>query len=225
MVHKPKKFSLPIFPIPMGIFNYGKDNHNLNKGLVDDILTEVEKDSEGKVRSNFGGWHSQDGLENRYDSFKELQSIITFCANEYCKSNGFKEGLISYDLWANINEAGDMNAGHHHGSTALAGVYYPAESIIDDKISFNYTDKNPIRHGIWDGKNGGSLYFQDPCYGLKNSLAKKDSRTPYTIDCYHTYPVASMLILFPSYLIHTVTPFKETKKRISISFACNYERH
>ena len=53
MVHKPKKFSLPIFPIPMGIFNYGKDNHNLNKGLVDDILTEVKKDSEGKVSAIF----------------------------------------------------------------------------------------------------------------------------------------------------------------------------
>ena len=76
--------------------------------------------------------------------------------------------------------------------------------------------------GIWDGKNGGSIYFQDPCYGLKSKL-QKTKPTAFNLDAYYTYPVSGLLILFPSYLIHTVTPFRENIQRISISFTASYE--
>ena len=101
-------------------------------------------------------------------------------------------------------------------------LYYPVEKIIDNKCDFNYTKGNPIQPGIWDGERGGSIYFQDPSYGLKSRLRKVKEPTAYNLDAYYTYPVSGLLIVFPSYLIHTVTPFKENLQRLSISFTANY---
>tara|TARA_A200000113_G_scaffold193461_1_gene183075 strand:+ start:536 stop:1210 length:675 start_codon:yes stop_codon:yes gene_type:complete len=224
MTDQTPSISIPLFPVPICLYNYGKDNHELNLSLISDISKEVENDPVGETRSNFGGWHSYDDLETKYKSFDKLRNQIQESSNNYCTKHGYKSGLVCKKMWANINETGHMNVGHHHGNAALTGVYYPVEKIIDSKGIFNYTDKNPIQPGIWDGKNGGSIYFQDPSYGLKTKLIKSNiAPTAYNLDTYYMYPVAGLLILFPSYLIHTVTPFTEDMKRVSISFTADYD--
>ena len=122
-----------------------------------------------------------------------------------------------------MNQSGDMNVGHHHGVSALTGVYYPVESIVGKDCKFSYTENNPVKPGIYDGKNGGSVYFQDPSYGLKCRLRRAKKRNAFTSDQYYTYPVAGVLLIFPSYLIHAVLPFREKQtKRLSISFTAVY---
>ena len=216
--------SLPIFPIPIGLYNFGQDEHALNVRLITDILTEQSEDPEGQVRSNMGGWHSADYQETIHkDSFGRLGDIIEEQANLYCKLHGYKTGLTCTNLWANINASGDFNLSHHHGSAALSGVYYPAGSIVDGSVNFNYTKNVILQPGTWDGKQGGSLVIYDPAYSQKNRLIKDNTNpSPYTFDCYYTYPIAGLLVLFPSYIIHTVTPFKDDKKRVSISFVLDY---
>ena len=213
--------SLPLFPIPLSVYNFKEDNHNLNLQLVNDILKEKDLDPAGEDHSNMGGWHSKTNLETKYQSFVQLSSIITKCGNQYCKTYGYKDGLICSDLWANINQSGDVNFMHHHGTTALSGVYYPIESIVGEDCNFNYSNENPIKAGTWNNKDGGSLVFQDPSYGMKVHLLK-DKSSPYNIDFYHLYPTASVLVLFPTYLLHMVLPFKENKTRISVSFSFKY---
>lgn len=213
--------SLPLFPIPLSVYNFKEDNHNLNLQLVDNILKEKDLDPDGEDHSNMGGWHSKTNLETKYQSFVQLASIITKCGNQYCKTHGYKDGLICSDLWANINQSGDVNFMHHHGTTALSGVYYPIESIVGKDWNFNYSNENPIKAGTWNNKDGGSLVFQDPSYGMKVHLLK-DKSSPYNIDFYHLYPTASVLVLFPTYLLHMVLPFKENKTRISVSFSFKY---
>ena len=144
--------SVSLFPIPIGLYNFGKENHELNVGLVNDILIESSEDVDGNLRSNLGGWHSKNNLEERYDSFVLLRKQIEISINDYCLKHGFLDGLICGGLWSNINESGDMNVAHHHGNACLTGVYYPCESIVDDKVKFNYTDKSPLFTGRWDGK-------------------------------------------------------------------------
>ncbi len=213
--------SIPLFPIPVSICNFGKNLHDLNVKLVEDAFLEKNKDPDGEDHSNFGGWHSKTDLEKKYESYKELSNILTKYGNAYCKQHGYKEGLVCSDLWANINRSGDLNFIHHHGTTALAGVYYPIESIVDDDWKFNYTNENPIKAGTWNNQDGGSLVFQDPLYGMKIHLIK-DQSSPYNVDFYHVYPTSSILVLFPTYLLHMVLPFRENKVRMSISFAFNY---
>lgn len=216
--------SFPLFPIPVSICNFGEKNHNLNLQLVEDILQENLKDSIGEDHSNMGGWHSKTNLETKYESFKKLSQIITQYGNEYCKLHGYKDGLVCSDLWANINQSGDINFLHHHGTTSLAGVYYPIEYIDNDDWKFDYSKENILKAGTWDNKNGGSLVFQDPSYGMKVHLLK-DKSSPYNIDFYHLYPTSSVLVLFPTYLLHMVLPFREDKKRISISFSLTYGKN
>ena len=68
--------SLPLFPIPISLYNFGEDNHELNIKLVTDILDEYSNDPDGNQRSNFGGWHSKSDLEGRYDSFSTIRTMI-----------------------------------------------------------------------------------------------------------------------------------------------------
>jgi len=213
--------SLPLFPIPISLYNFGKDNHKLDINLIEDTL-DFYKNNKSIVRSNLGGWHSSNGMEKRYDSFKLLCELIQKSADNYCDQYGYYKGLKVTKLWANINRKGDMNVGHHHATTSLTGVYYPVKSIVDNQCEFNYNNECSLMPGIWDGKNGGSIYFQDPCYGLKSKL-QKIKPTAFNLDAYYIYPVSGLLILFPSYLIHTVTPFRENIQRISISFTADYE--
>jgi hypothetical protein len=212
--------SLPLFPVPIGLVNFGKKNHQLNIELVEDALKEKTNNS-GEDHSNMGGWHSTTNLETKYNSYKNLCNIITECGNEYCRMHGYKDGIICTDLWANINQSGDLNFMHHHGSTALAGVYYPIESLVENDWRFNYTNENPLKGGSWNNVDGGSLVLEDPSYGKKTQLLT-DKPSAFNMDCYHMYPTASVLILFPSYLLHMVLPFRENKTRVSISFAFKY---
>ena len=212
--------SLPLFPIPIGLKNFGKTNHELNVKLVEDAIVERNKNP-GEDHSNMGGWHSTTNLEKKYDSYRSLSKILTECGNQYCLQNGYKGGIVCKDLWANINQSGDLNFMHHHGTSALAGVYYPIESIVGDDWRFNYTTQNPLKPGTWNNKDGGSLVLQDPSYGKKVQLLV-DKPSAFNVDFYHLYPTASVLILFPSYLLHMVLPFREEKTRVSISFAFNY---
>jgi hypothetical protein len=213
--------SIPLFPIPIAVCNFGKEFHQLNIELVEDALSEREQDWYGEDHSNMGGYHSKTDLETKYESYKKLSKTLTKYGNAYCKQHGYNEGLICKDLWVNINQSGDLNFMHHHGTTALTGVYYPIESIVGNDWRFNYSSENPIKAGTWNNKDGGSLVFQDPSYGMKVHLMK-DVSSPYNIDFYHVYPTSSILVLFPTYLSHMVLPFREDKIRISISFSFTY---
>ena len=113
----------PAFPTPVILYNFGKESHDLNVSLVHDILAEKKSDDGGKIASNMGGWHSTLKMEERYPSFKTLRDKIKECSNDYCRQTGHEDGLIVEKLWANINGPGDINMPHHHGESALTGVY------------------------------------------------------------------------------------------------------
>lgn len=212
----------PLFSIPVAVYNLGESSHRMNTHIINDILEEQKNDPGGVKNSNFGGWHSSSGLENKYSSFFELKYKIEECAEHYCETFGFVGGLDCYDMWANISGPCNMNFPHHHSQSALAGVYYPVESLVGDKRKFNYEKGDVfLTPGNWNDKDGGSLVVYDPSYGTKIHLVP-GAETPYTTSMYHMYPTSGVLLLFPTYLIHSVIPFKEDKQRVSISFAFNY---
>ena len=212
----------PVFPIPISIYNLGKEYHDMNEQLVEDSFVERNRHSHGVDMSNKGGWHSPLGMEQRYESFMTLRTLIEKCSNDYCNQTHNKPGLVVHELWANINRAGDYNMSHHHGRSALTGVYYPVGDIIDDEYTFDYQDNVTLIPGSGKLGKGGAVVFEDPGYATKTHLDAVDEISPYNMGHYCFYPVAGVLIIFPSYLVHMVTPFKEDKTRVSISFCCNY---
>ena len=108
----------PTFPTPVILYNFGKDSHDLNVSLVNDILKERKSDDDGRIASNMGGWHSTLKMEDRYDSFQTLRDRIEECSNDYCRQTGYDDGLIVERLWGNISGPGDINMPHHHGAPA-----------------------------------------------------------------------------------------------------------
>ena len=212
----------PAFPTPVILYNFNKESHDLNVSLVKDTLEEKNSDIEGRIASNMGGWHSTLRMEERYDSFDTLRGKIEECANDYCRQTGHEDTLIIEKLWANVSGPGDINMPHHHGGSALTGVYYPMYEMVGGNMITNYDDNPKLLPGTWDGKRGGTVVFNDPSYGQKIRLKKQPKVSPFTVEHYHLYPISGLLAVFPSHLIHTVTPFKENKIRISISFVCMY---
>ncbi|MGH6960213.1 MAG: putative 2OG-Fe(II) oxygenase, partial [Dongiaceae bacterium] len=100
--------------------------------------------------------------------------------------------------WAVIMRAGDYNVPHVHPDAHVSGVYYvqvPDLTAADD-------DPSP----------GGSLVFFDPRTGAAMHMMKGHRSI-------HSYvPTAGSLIVFPSYHMHGVFPFRGSGERISVAF-------
>ena len=98
-------------------------------------------------------------------------------------------------MWAIINIGGASNAKHHHGNSAISAAYYVRAPKDCGEIVFYDPRPAPV--------------FFHPHSSKPNSLnAMVNSITP----------VEGGLVLFPSYLEHSVNPNKTEDERIVISF-------
>ncbi len=212
--------SQAIFPTPIGIYNFGVTNHNLNLVLIEDTLKEYQLNSKGTNYSNFKGWHSNFGLETKYKSFEQLKNVIESSVSHYCNFYGYDSNITCNGLWANLSFKGSYNRIHNHGTSYLTGVYYPAKFLMNNEATFNYTDSesNFLINGYPPHEEGGgSLYFLSPSYSESRTLIIRNYNQ-YNDDVYHMNPTSSVLLVFPSHLLHGVEPLHEDYTRISISF-------
>lgn len=110
---------------------------------------------------------------------------------------------LKINQWVNINKTGDSNSIHNHdpyNGIALSGVFYVSVP-----------------------KNCGNIVFYDPRTLITTSLDQKyysDSN-----DCFIFQPEENLLLIFPSWLYHSVDPNQSGENRISISFniSLNYK--
>ena len=208
-------YGLPLFPIPMGVYNLGEAHQRQDRQLVTAILQCRCDDHNGVQGSQVGGWHSGN-IVDEHPAFEELCTLVQNYAKDYAARFGVADTISVPGCWANINERGAYNMPHHHNGSTLAGVYYPCQGVTPDgDVLFNYAPGNPVQGGAWGG-NGGELVIQSPHYGLYHGVREKDN--PFTVSHYHVNPQSGILLLFPPYLIHSVTPVMDDNRRLSISF-------
>ena len=105
------------------------------------------------------------------------------------------------NMWAIINKKGAMNQKHSHSNSDLSAAYYVT------------------------AKEGcGDIVFYDPRPGkvYKHPLANK----PNLLNAVNNgvKPKAGMLVLFPSYLEHSVNPNTSDHERVVISFNISLEK-
>lgn len=101
----------------------------------------------------------------------------------------------SFLRWANVSRKGDFNATHTHPGMTWSGVYY-----VD-------TGETPGQ------QDSGALRFSDPTPGSAASFL------PFVARAYpEIKPVPGLMVLFPSYLPHSVHPHRGDGVRISIAF-------
>ncbi|MDB4860173.1 2OG-Fe(II) oxygenase family protein [Alphaproteobacteria bacterium] len=191
-------FSSPIWASK--IDNYEKINDSMFKY----IMKLKENDPSGVTKSNFKGWHSKD-FDLKNDEPKNfitgIKKNINFALNDMNWDLN-KQSVSIKNLWAIINEKGAWNQKHHHSNSDLSAAYYVSAH-----------------------ENCGDIIFYDPRPApvYKSPIAKSPNNLNATINSIK--PEAGMLVLFPSYLEHSVNPNLSDKKRIVISFNINLEKN
>jgi len=170
------------------------------KGMKDFVLKEKKaepnnhKVAGGKYASVFkGGWRSKS-----YTSWptgfehmgKKLDETIESCRNQI----GVPElKLLAY--WFSINSYGDHTTLHNHRNSILSGVFYldiPDKNM--GKINFERSDD--------------ISYHLPPLESYNNFTGERASYEPET----------GRVLIFPSWLKHSVDTNRSKKNRISISF-------
>ena len=190
-------FSTPVWSSK--IDNYKKINEEMLTYIND--LKKI--DPKGVVKSNFKGWHSKDFNLNNEQPKKFIEAIknnINSTLNDM--DWDIKNQTVKINnLWAIINEHGAWNQKHHHSNNDLSAAYY---------ISAN--------------EGCGDIVFYDPRPGpvFSHPIAKSPNILNASVNS--ITPEEGMLILFPSYLEHSVNPNLSDKKRVVISFNIKLEK-
>ena len=187
-------FSTPIWSTK--IDNY----RDVNEEMYNYILNLREQNPEGVKKSNFNGWHSKDFDLNDEVPKKFINAVSSNINTTFNDMDwDIEKQIIKIkSIWAIINEKGASNERHHHGNSALSAAYY-----------------------VRAPKDCGDIVFYDPRPApvFSHPIAKKPNILNATVNS--ITPDEGLLVLFPSYLDHSVKPNLSSNQRIVISFNVN----
>ncbi len=190
-------FSTPVWVTK--IEDYKQTNEEMFK-YIKKLQSEDEK---GIVKSNVKGWHSKDfDMEN--EAPKNFIKLISANIHQVFKDMDWdlqKQKIKIPSMWAIINKDGANNARHHHGNSDVSAAYY-----------------------IRAPKNCGEIVFYDPRPApvFSHPLCNKPNLLNAMVNSVN--PVEGLLVMFPSYLDHSVNANMTSDERIVISFNINLVR-
>ena len=189
------------------------DSETLNAHLIEAIYAERERDSKGVRKSNFpelGGWHSHVKL-HRDVTFAGLVEHVDAVSAMMCRNLGYHTSyrLRIGTMWSIINPPGGASRAHVHPGCIWSGVYY-----------------------VQAPRNSGRIEFIDPrTHNLMNAVkylpgAKRPRSCRTRVK---RKPVAGRMLVFPSWLFHSVAPNRSKAKgkaadRIIVSFNLSQQR-
>jgi uncharacterized protein (TIGR02466 family) len=196
----PNATYLHLFSVPLMTYVW-PNSAGLNEQLRDRILSHAAQDC-GVQATNVGGWHSANGNleflgELREALFQRMLAMVNEATGRLAGDRGLPSIAARWSFlgWANISETGAFNTMHTHPGMTWSGVYY-------------------VDTGDSPGQNdSGILKFMDPSPGSAASFLPFLARATPQIQ-----PVAGLMLLFPSYVPHSVLPHRGSRPRISIAF-------
>jgi uncharacterized protein (TIGR02466 family) len=196
----PQAQSGSLFATPI-LSHYWAENGPLNTQLREAIFAHERRDR-GTTLTNAGGWHSAPGMLEfcgaaGRELIGQMQAMIGEATArlfaEFDRPAPSAEWVFS--AWANINRAGDFNQMHTHPGATWSGVYYVDDGQSDlaaEGTAIRLSDPNPARTNIFFPELSASDITFRPQPGL--------------------------MILFPSYVPHSVPPHRGDRPRLSIAF-------
>ena len=158
--------------------------------------------------SNAGGWHSDreipiwggPRIEEILGFGRELANRMTVDRN-----GKFLRPKWQTTIWANVNGPGDANMCHYHAGAFWSGTYYvddggcgADETLGGEFEMLDPRGPGPAMYAPWlkfPGEDGASVG------GAETIRAR-----------------AGLMLLFPSWLLHQVRPYRGVALRISIAF-------
>ena len=172
----------------------------INEKMLLYIRNLQSSDPKGKSRSNLIGWHSQNfNLQDEEPKFF-VKNILTIL-HESLSDMGWdlkKNELKITAMWTIINPKNASNSRHIHSNNFISAAYY-----------------------INAPKNSGDIVFYDPrpANEIRTPVANTPNKLNSTI--FNVNPQEGLLVLFPSYLHHSVNINESNEERIVISFNVN----
>ena len=160
------------------------------------IYKEQENNLSSIPKSNRGGWQSHRRYHQGDNIIKKIVDTGLSKHSEFYLD--YKK--IEYSaLWFNINKKGNYNVEHDHPRCDLSGVLWiktpPNCGRLIFESSYNYLSNNHL-----DSLN------EEYKYNTKNYTA------------FNFNPVEGRMLIFPSYLRHSVEVNESDEDRISVSF-------
>ena len=190
------------FPTP--VYWYDVPNADkLNKHLIKHIERWAKKDK-GIQKTNRGGWHSSVEMHIKKE-YEPLVKEISKMQKQVCVEEAYTAPTFLGNMWANINYQGCFNKDHLHPNSHWSGVYF-----------------------IKTPKDCGTLTIEDPRAGYMMTMPKQPprNRLPQRLLRHIDYiPVAGRLLMFPSFLTHSVgvnNSQEKVNKGWSISVSFNF---
>ncbi len=142
-----------------------------------------------------GSWQSAQDL-HKYEHLADLNSCINNMAQTILRFLKIGDNKIEITAcWTNINASGALHAMHSHPNNFLSGIYYVHTHPGADTVNFH------------DPRSQTGI-IRPPVTEL----------TSQNTDQVVVRVCDGMLLMFPSYLVHSVAANESSKLRISISF-------
>jgi len=169
-------------------------NENLEKEILKELQTHEDL-KQGRVRSNFGGFQTNDITNKSILEPLGNETVRLIFENYKIKANKINMN----NLWINKNYKNNFNNLHVHPRCHLSAVYYVDVSEKGGELVFRRED----------------CIFTEQNLFIPNDMDFDDS---FTIK-----PKKNLLIIFPSHLKHMVQPHEDDRPRISVSFNIGFE--
>tara|TARA_B100000575_G_C23106866_1_gene638951 strand:+ start:1014 stop:1610 length:597 start_codon:yes stop_codon:yes gene_type:complete len=185
-----------LFPTP--VWTTQLDNYkNINEQMYTFIKSRQKNDEIGVSKSNVKGWHSKEFNLNDKEPQNFIRFILPAIEQVMTDMNWEKEKQTAKinNMWAIINTGGSANLRHQHGNSTISGAYYVRAPI-----------------------NSGDIVFYDPRPAPVYSHPNVVNPNILNAEVNSISPKEGALVLFPSYLDHSVNENLSDNERIVISF-------
>ena len=172
----------------------------INTEILQYIKKLESEDSEGIQKSNLKGWHSPD-FDLKNNEVTNYVNKIGPSLNEALLDMGWdlkNQQIQIQSMWSIINRSDAANSRHIHGNSFISAAYYL---------------KAP--------KNCGDIVFHDPRSEPTFFHPKVEKPNKLNTNVVKIKPEEGLLILFPSYIYHSVESNKSNEERVVISFNIN----
>ena len=182
-------------PFPVPIFTSFVHDHDRFVTGLRPLLLQASRSLASVPRGELHGWQSDSDLLNWGPP---TQPLVPLFGEAVLAAAGCADDTdVRLDAWANVFTRDTYFTPHTHAGAAWSGVYYLSAADSDHET-------------------GGVLCFGDPRAGsgmVQSPLVDKAHGTVFAM-----VPQSGQLVVFPSWLMHWVTPYRSDNVRISISF-------
>lgn len=198
---------LSLYPTEVFVFRL-PEAAPLNASLREAILADRDAGVPSAGASVTGGWHSPPDLTLRDGPFRSLTGLIvdhvSYCVQGLAEERGMAVPPHRWGVhgWSVVLERGGYNVLHDHSEAHWSVAWY-----------VDAGDADPQAH-----PDSGMICFVDPRRASPTVPGLQLQPGTFQIR-----PESNMLVVFPGFLQHYVTPYQGARPRVVVSANLKFE--